>query len=83
MSEDTKSTDAGLVGPYVEGEGSQQRAAKLSAVLSEETIQNCNLFADEMPMFAKPSQYGLLAEMVGHTISALAESTMFLLLAKM
>ena len=56
-SEDTKAQLQDWLDHMLEGEGSQQRAAKLSAVLSEETDPELQSILADSEMFAKPSQW--------------------------
>lgn len=56
-SEDTKALMQDWLDHMQEGEGTQQRAAKLVAVLSEETDPALQSILEDKDMFAKPSQW--------------------------
>ncbi|GCF94791.1 pyruvate-flavodoxin oxidoreductase [Enterococcus florum] len=56
-SEDTQSLMQNWLDHMLEGEGTQQRAAKLAAVLSEETDPALQSILADKDMFAKPSQW--------------------------
>lgn len=56
-SEDTRALMQNWLDHMFEGEGTQQRAAKLAAVLSEETDPVLQSILQDKDMFAKPSQW--------------------------
>ncbi|MEO1768227.1 pyruvate:ferredoxin (flavodoxin) oxidoreductase [Candidatus Enterococcus ferrettii] len=56
-SEDTKALMQNWIDHMLEGEGSQQRAAKLAAALSEENDPALQSILKDKDMFAKPSQW--------------------------
>ncbi|MGM0166726.1 pyruvate:ferredoxin (flavodoxin) oxidoreductase [Enterococcus sp. AZ135] len=56
-TEDTRAQLQDWLDHMLEGEGSQQRAAKLRAVLNEETDAELQSILEDKDMFAKPSQW--------------------------